>query len=393
MSIESMKSTNLLIISDVPSALSDTESKHYELLEMEEDYPSVEEEKPRIKRKRKDISLETKLQIISAVDRGDKNRSTVARDFQIPLTTLSTLLKNREKVENSQYEGKLLTTRKRLRNGRHEKLDTELVKWYTERRERCLPVSPTILREKAEQIAAVLGVAGFKCSNGWLQRLKERNQLVFDGPKRSKSINILPDTKTISFSDDDEIEEEESMCEETTKEEYHIQRDESFTEEVLELTSDDNTGQPITSFKDETIYQYHEYSIQYDEILDAPQDDDKLSKQSSENVVIIKNDNILASTPLIKRRRQISQIPQSKVSHQSSIDLPIRPCLKEYIEKKDGLPSKEEALYALGVLEKVLQCSDVGCDEDTQNAFNKIQQFTDKSYPKMIQLKINQFFK
>lgn len=396
MNTKSTENPKSIILNESQLPNDESEEKNYVFLDFEDSFEYTTGEKPRMKRKRKDINLETKLQIISAVDKGDKNRSSVARDFQIPLTTLSTLLKNRHKIENSLYEGKLLTTRKRLRNGRHEKLDNELVKWFNERREKKLPVSPPILREKAEQIAAELGVSGFKCSNGWLQRLKERNQLIFDGAKRIKSYYVALNPKTDVLSDEEIEEEEEDLTLEITKDEdYFEPKPESYTEEVLELESDDNNEQTITSFKqDETIYQLHEYNIEYDEILGASQVNtvqENLTKSPARNIVIIKND-IITSSP-VPQKSKFAEIPLLQIKQQAPINLPIQPNLKEYIEKNDGLPSKGAAMYALNILEKVLLCSDVECDAETRNAFQKIQQFTDKSYPKMVQLKINQFFK
>ena len=49
-------------------------------------------------RKRKAIDLDTKYQILQAVDKNDKSKSEIAKAFEIPPSTLSTIIKQRETI-------------------------------------------------------------------------------------------------------------------------------------------------------------------------------------------------------------------------------------------------------------------------------------------------------
>lgn len=62
--------------------------------------------------KRKALSLETKVKILRAVDRGRKKKD-VAEDFKIPPSRLSTILTSRKKIEETIANSTLKGDRKR----------------------------------------------------------------------------------------------------------------------------------------------------------------------------------------------------------------------------------------------------------------------------------------
>ena len=71
------------------------------------------------------------------------------------------------------------SSRKRMRSAKHEDLDSAVYHWFPQERERKLPVSSHILKEKAMKFAAAFGIEDFHCSNGWMDRLKQRHDLRF----------------------------------------------------------------------------------------------------------------------------------------------------------------------------------------------------------------------
>ncbi|KAG8241920.1 hypothetical protein J6590_076289 [Homalodisca vitripennis] len=89
------------------------------------------------KPKYKCLSLSEKKEVIAAVESG-KAKSEVAKTFQIPASTLSTILKNKQKiVEVSSVAGRKRTT-----------------------------------KEKAKAYAKELGIPSFAASEGWLTNFK-----------------------------------------------------------------------------------------------------------------------------------------------------------------------------------------------------------------------------
>ncbi|GFR58716.1 tigger transposable element-derived protein 6 [Elysia marginata] len=56
-------------------------------------------------KKRKCLSFETKLQIIDKVERGNKSKADICREYSIASSTLSTFLKDKEKIKAAVTEG------------------------------------------------------------------------------------------------------------------------------------------------------------------------------------------------------------------------------------------------------------------------------------------------
>ncbi|XP_023780579.1 tigger transposable element-derived protein 4 [Cyanistes caeruleus] len=129
-------------------------------------------------RKKKSISIEEKIDIISAVESG-KKKADVAAQYGIKRNSLSSIMKNKEKVLEAFETLRFDPKRKRLRTAFYADLEEALMKWY--RIAQCLnmPVNGPMLRLKANDFAQKLGHSDFKCSNGWLDRFKSRYGLVF----------------------------------------------------------------------------------------------------------------------------------------------------------------------------------------------------------------------
>ncbi|NWR45039.1 TIGD4 protein, partial [Regulus satrapa] len=129
-------------------------------------------------RRKKSISIEEKIDIISAVESG-KKKADVAAKYGIKRNSLSSIMKNKEKVLEAFETLRFDPKRKRLRTAFYADLEEALMKWY--RIAQCLnvPVNGPMLRLKANDFAKKLGHSDFKCSNGWLDRFKSRYGLVF----------------------------------------------------------------------------------------------------------------------------------------------------------------------------------------------------------------------
>ncbi|NXM72833.1 TIGD4 protein, partial [Serilophus lunatus] len=129
-------------------------------------------------RRKKSISIEEKIDIISAVESGER-KADIAAKYGIKKNSLSSIMKNKDKVLEAFETLRFDPKRKRLRTAFHADLEEALMKWC--RIAQCLkvPVNGPMLRLKANDFAQKLGHSDFKCSNGWLDRFKSRYGLVF----------------------------------------------------------------------------------------------------------------------------------------------------------------------------------------------------------------------
>ena len=102
------------------------------------------------KRKLNTKSIKDKYQALKEVEEG-KSKSQVAAKYGIPQNTLSTWMKNKDKIFEVAKKG-MNTKRKRLRAG-YEKLDQAIFKWLLTVRSRDVAVSALILKTKAIDFA------------------------------------------------------------------------------------------------------------------------------------------------------------------------------------------------------------------------------------------------
>lgn len=124
------------------------------------------------------ITVEKKLLIIKEVENGKASKKDIAKQFGIPSSSLSTILKNKDKLLTSVTDNASSIKRKKLRTCTFEDIDEAMLKWVFAARGRNLPLSGPILREKAKQFAEALGHGEFEASVGWLEKFKKRHGIV-----------------------------------------------------------------------------------------------------------------------------------------------------------------------------------------------------------------------
>ena len=129
------------------------------------------------KRKRKCLPLEKKYEIIQAIERKQVSLAEICRQFDIPPGSIHTIIRDKEKISAAFTQGKFAQGRKKMRlpNANAEDIDEALFQWFKETTTKSVPLSGTILIEKAQEFAARLGVNNFTASLGWLGRFKERH--------------------------------------------------------------------------------------------------------------------------------------------------------------------------------------------------------------------------
>lgn len=124
--------------------------------------------------KYKCLTIAEKKKLIEKVEKGEK-KSDVAKDFKIPFSTLSTIIKQKEKINAAQTAG----VRKRTTKGEFPHLEESLIIWLRQCRGQKVSISGNLLKEKAKEFASTLSIKNFGASEGWLTNFKKRNGVVF----------------------------------------------------------------------------------------------------------------------------------------------------------------------------------------------------------------------
>ncbi|GBM32183.1 hypothetical protein AVEN_136730-1 [Araneus ventricosus] len=112
--------------------------------------------------KRKCLSIKEKKNLIFyEVDKGVKKKD-IALKFGIPPNSLSTIIKNRDKIQNYDLSN---SCSKRLKTCVYEDVHEAVFKWIHTMRDKNAPISGTFIIEKSLQFAKALGYDEFRGSN------------------------------------------------------------------------------------------------------------------------------------------------------------------------------------------------------------------------------------
>lgn len=126
--------------------------------------------------KRRCFSIEEKGAIVAWLENGESN-AKLALEFNVSHSTISTIWKNKNKIVRAFNENELKT--KRLRESKHSDIDRSLHEWFKCQRSKNVPLTGPILRQKANEFAALMGKEYFQCSEGWINRFRARHNIVF----------------------------------------------------------------------------------------------------------------------------------------------------------------------------------------------------------------------
>ncbi|KAK9695024.1 CENP-B N-terminal DNA-binding domain [Popillia japonica] len=126
------------------------------------------------RRKRKVSSVEEKFNIVCRLECGEANAS-LCKEFELPHSTISTIWKSREKIKN-EFESNRIK-KKNIRKSSHQDIDTALLKWFKSQRARSVPINEPVLKGQAE-FGKIMGKTDYKCSETWIQRFRNRHNIV-----------------------------------------------------------------------------------------------------------------------------------------------------------------------------------------------------------------------
>ncbi|XP_014668922.1 PREDICTED: uncharacterized protein LOC106810154 isoform X2 [Priapulus caudatus] len=133
---------------------------------------------------RNQLTLEKKLEVIYMCEQHGMSTRMIAetlssQGYRCGRTQIQNILKNRQHwIEELQRNAPLNRKRKVRRTGNAE-LNSLMYEWVRETTAQMLPMSGSLLQEKARQVAVQLGLDDFKASNGWLESFRRRHSIVF----------------------------------------------------------------------------------------------------------------------------------------------------------------------------------------------------------------------
>ena len=124
------------------------------------------------KRKYTHKTLRQKCQALKNLEKGESNENVAAK-YNVPKNTLSTWVKNKEKLFDALKKGNNVK-RQKLKSGNHVLMDQAIFNWFLNMQSQNAPLSASMIQEKAVIFAKELN---FQASDGWLRRWRERNYI------------------------------------------------------------------------------------------------------------------------------------------------------------------------------------------------------------------------
>ena len=132
------------------------------------------------------LTLYDKLEIIKAVESGQHKRSYIARQFGISKSSISDVIKKKQKIVEAFEVSNISPNRKRLRTSTYADVEEAILLWLKQARALKIPITGPAIQDKGRELARSLGHPGFVCSKGWLHRFKARNGILFQGSQGSQ---------------------------------------------------------------------------------------------------------------------------------------------------------------------------------------------------------------
>lgn len=140
----------------------------------------------RAERDRQELTIANKAKLIQQVEaRGAKKKADIAREWGVRPSTLSTIMKNKDKILTQFKSQRYAAGRRRMRTAAYPDVEEALLTWFRHARAAGIPITGPVLQGMGVTLAQELGHPEFSCSVGWLDRFKARHGLSFN-PKNSQ---------------------------------------------------------------------------------------------------------------------------------------------------------------------------------------------------------------
>jgi hypothetical protein len=132
------------------------------------------------KRKRHSISLQTKYEILQLIEQKMPYNEILLK-YKDELNDVYNISKIKSKKIQImvEYESNKSSETKSIKKSKFAHLDQNLLNFIAECNSHGLHIDTDILREKAIQISKQLNINDFKTSNGYIDRFKQRNMVLF----------------------------------------------------------------------------------------------------------------------------------------------------------------------------------------------------------------------
>lgn len=124
------------------------------------------------------LTLKDKFKLIK--DHDDKfTIEQLKEKYKCGKTAVYEIIKNKSAIVDEYLSAQNVGAKMKIRSSKFDVINELTFDWLTQALSKNLPISGTLVQEKAKEIAIENGDHEFKASNGWLESFKNRHQLTF----------------------------------------------------------------------------------------------------------------------------------------------------------------------------------------------------------------------
>ena len=129
--------------------------------------------------KKRMLTLKEKMEIVNVIDKEKLSTRAIASRFHIGKTQATLIAKNKEDIRRLWQSGVNEQQKRSFCKTEGLNIDKACFEWFVSARNRRIPISGGLVKEKAKEIAQKFGYQKFSASDGWLQKWRKRNNVSF----------------------------------------------------------------------------------------------------------------------------------------------------------------------------------------------------------------------
>ena len=129
-------------------------------------------------RKKTVLTIKEKYLAFEDLEEG-LTKKNVSKKFSVSQNTLTYWIKHKEDIISKYESDQFGVKRQNLSVGKHYSVDEAVCKWFMNAREQNVTIGGNIIREKVLDFVKEFNITGFKVSEEWLDRRKNRHNVVF----------------------------------------------------------------------------------------------------------------------------------------------------------------------------------------------------------------------
>lgn len=129
-------------------------------------------------RKRRELSLKTKVDIINNAEGSGKSQRQIAAQFNICKSQVHNILKRKDEIKETYEISPGSDRKRRFIRTENDEINIMTLEWYHRLKQQNVKcITGKMLQCKAREIAQQLGKTEFKASNGWLESFRKRHKI------------------------------------------------------------------------------------------------------------------------------------------------------------------------------------------------------------------------